>query len=140
MATTVSTGTDFDLLLQAKDGDGDLIDLSSSDVLQYGAILFQADGTEIARYSTNGTALGGTWELNDKIEAEDLPNGIFRLHIAKEKTLGLITQYVTARIMVQRDASLTGDDHHVDNELWQAGEAEVFQLISSKDDSVITMT
>jgi hypothetical protein len=139
MAATANTGTDFDLILQAEDENGALIDLSSSDILAYGAILFQADGTEIARYSTNGTALGAPWELNDQIEGYDLENGAFRLHVAKEKTTGLIQQYVTARIMIQRDATLNLDDHHVDNEHWQAGEKEVLQLIASLDDSVINM-
>ena len=137
---TVSTGVDFDLILQAVDEDEALVDLSSSDVLHYGAVLFQADGTLIAKYSTNGTTLGGTWKSTTQIEAVDLPNGKFRVHVEKEDTLGLIQQYITARILIQRDASLNGDDKHVDNEHWQAGEGEVFQLLSSKDDSIITMT
>ncbi len=140
MAATANTGTDFDLVLQAEDENGALIDLTSTDILHYGAVLFQANGVEIARYSTNGTTLGSPWEASDQIEGYDLENGAFLLHIAKEKTLGLETQYVTARIMIQRDASLNGDDHHVDNEHWQAGEKEVIQMISSKDDSIITMT
>ena len=137
---TITTAIDFDLELQAVDEEGRLIDLSESDILHYGAILFQADGTVIGQYSTNGTALAGLWENSAKIEEVDLPNGIFKLHVDKEKTQGLISQNVTARIMIQSDATIDLDDKHVDNEIWLAGEAEVFALDASLDDSIITMT
>lgn len=140
MAATANSGTDFDLILQALDELGSPIDLSATDVMHYGAVLFKADGTEIARYSTNGDALGAPWEASDQIEAEDEENGSFRLHIRRAKTLGMTTQYVTARIMIQRDATVNLDDHHADSEHWQAGEEEIIQIIGSVDDSIIDMS
>ena len=134
------TGTDFDLITQAQKEDGTLINLNDSDILAYGIILFEASGVEIARYSSNGDALGVPWQPSNEIAIEDAENGKLRVHVLKELTQGLITQNITVKWMIQRDATLTLDDHHTDSELWQTGEAERFQINASKDDSVIDMT
>ena len=133
------SGTDADLIIQAVDEEFNPIKLDETDILAYGVILYQADGTEIARYSSNGTALGAPWEVDAKIELDDPDEGLILIHSDKETTQGLATQYVTARILIQRDATLHGDDHHVDNETWSAAESEVIQINGSKDDSVINM-
>lgn len=135
----VYTGTDFDLIVQGVDQDLNPINLDSADILAYGAILFQADGTEIARFSSNGTALGLPWKVSSKIEKENAALGKLRLHVDKEDTQGLITQDVTCKILIQRDATLNGDDKHVDNEHWQTAEKIVLQLVASMDDSIINM-
>ena len=133
------TGTDYDLIVQAVDHLKSPIDLNSSDILAYGVILFENDGTEIARFSSNGDALGLPWKVSSQIEKEDALLGKIRIHGDKEDTQGLITQDLTAKILIQRDATLNLDDQHVDNEHWQTAEAIVVQLVASKDDTIINM-
>ena len=136
---SVFTGVDFDLIVQAIDEELNPINLDSTDILAYGCILFENDGTEIARFSSNGTALGAPWKLSSQIEKEDAANGKLRLHIDKEDTQALITQDCWGKVLIQRDATLNGDDKHVDNEHWQSDERVVLQLKKSIDDSVINM-
>jgi hypothetical protein len=136
---SVYTGIDFDLIVQALDEELNPIDLASTDILAYGCILFENDGTEIARFSSNGTVLGVPWKINAMIEIEDSDNGKLRLHVVKEDTQGLDTQDCWGKILIQRDATLNGDDKHIDNEHWQSDEKVVCQLKKSIDDSVINM-
>lgn len=135
------SGADHELYIQILKPDGvNPQNLGDSDVLQYGVILFEADGTIIGQYSSNGTTLAGSWQASSKIEIYDEENGIVLIHVDKELTQGVASQMVTARTMVQRDASLDGDDKHTDNEHFEVREFELQEIIGSLNDSIITMT